>query len=230
MIHQFLWVIYPYLVLIVFIGGVIFRYQHDQFGWTTKSSEMLEKKKLAVGSSFFHWGLIFVFGGHVMGILIPEAVYTGLGISGHLYHKIAIGFGVPAGIISLIGLVILFYRRISVKRIRYTSSVSDILALVFLLIVMLTGLSATLFNITPEGFDYRKTISPWFRGLFYFQPNPLLMETVPLWFKMHILSAFSMLAIFPFTRLVHAFSMPLKYLRRSYVIYRKRVKKMDEHL
>ncbi|NEJ98961.1 respiratory nitrate reductase subunit gamma, partial [Rhizobium leguminosarum] len=103
MIEQILWVILPYIVITIFIGGHIYRYQHDQFGWTAKSSEMLEKKKLALGSSLFHWGIFFVIGGHVMGILIPESLYEALGVSEHMYHKIAIGFGLPAGIAALSG-------------------------------------------------------------------------------------------------------------------------------
>lgn len=70
---QILWGIMPYIVLTIFIGGHIYRYQHDQFGWTAKSSELLEKKKLAAGSTLFHWGLLCVVGGHVMGILIRKA-------------------------------------------------------------------------------------------------------------------------------------------------------------
>lgn len=120
MIEQILWVILPYIVITIFIGGHIYRYQHDQFGWTAKSSEMLEKKKLALGSSLFHWGIFFVIGGHVMGILIPESLYEALGVSEHMYHKIAIGFGLPAGIAALSGLLILTYRRFTDKRIRKT--------------------------------------------------------------------------------------------------------------
>jgi nitrate reductase gamma subunit len=63
---------------------------------------MLEKKKLALGSSLFHWGIFFVIGGHVMGILIPESLYQALGVSEHMYHKIAIGFGLPAGIAAAV--------------------------------------------------------------------------------------------------------------------------------
>ena len=177
MIDQLLWAILPYIVLTVFIGGHIYRYQHDQFGWTAKSSEMLEKKKLALGSSLFHWGLLFVIGGHVMGILIPESVYHTLGVSEHMYHKIAIGFGLPAGIAALSGLIILTYRRITDKRIRKTSSASDLITLVGLLFMMVTGLAATFLNIDSKGFDYRTTIGPWFRNIFLFRPDASLMAT-----------------------------------------------------
>lgn len=83
-------------------------------------ASLLEKKKLAAGSTLFHWGLLCVVGGHVMGILIPEGVYASLGISEHMYHKMAIGAGLPAGIAACTGLVILTYRRLFDKRIRKT--------------------------------------------------------------------------------------------------------------
>ncbi|MGR3206751.1 respiratory nitrate reductase subunit gamma [Bacillus glycinifermentans] len=222
MIEQILWVILPYIVLTIFIGGHIYRYHHDQFGWTAKSSEMLEKKKLAVGSSLFHWGIFFVIGGHVMGVLIPESFYEALGISEHMYHKIAIGFGLPAGIAALSGLIILAYRRTADKRIRKTSSAGDLITLVTLLFMMATGLASTFLNIDSKGFDYRTTIGPWFRNIFLFKPDASLMESVPLWFKIHIVVGYAVFIVWPFTRLVHVFSMPLKYLTRSYVVYRKR--------
>ncbi|AJO18356.1 MULTISPECIES: respiratory nitrate reductase subunit gamma [Bacillus] len=222
MIEQILWVILPYIVITIFIGGHIYRYQHDQFGWTAKSSEMLEKKKLALGSSLFHWGIFFVIGGHVMGILIPESLYQALGVSEHMYHKVAIGFGLPAGIAALSGLIILTYRRFTDKRIRKTSSAGDFITLVALLFVMTTGLAATFLNIDSKGFDYRTTISPWFRNIFLFKPDAGLMASVPLWFKLHIMMGYVIFIVWPFTRLVHVFSMPLKYLTRSYVVYRKR--------
>ncbi|ATH91840.1 nitrate reductase [Bacillus glycinifermentans] len=222
MIEQILWVILPYIVLTIFIGGHIYRYHHDQFGWTAKSSEMLEKKKLAVGSSLFHWGIFFVIGGHVMGVLIPESFYEALGILEHMYHKIAIGFGLPAGIAALSGLIILAYRRTADKRIRKTSSAGDLITLVTLLFMLATGLASTFLNIDSKGFDYRTTIGPWFRNIFLFKPDASLMESVPLWFKIHIVVGYAVFIVWPFTRLVHVFSMPLKYLTRSYVVYRKR--------
>ncbi|MDY7220736.1 respiratory nitrate reductase subunit gamma [Halalkalibacterium halodurans] len=224
MTELFLWVILPYVVIVIFIGGHLYRYHYDQFGWTAKSSEIFEKKKLALGSTLFHWGILFVFGGHVMGILIPESFYTSLGITEHVYHKVAIGFGLPAGIITLTGVAILTLRRLTDKRIRRASSVSDFMTLFLLLAVILSGLSATVMNIDSKGFDYRTTIAPWFRGLFLLQPDPSLMSDVPLWFKLHIVMGYVIFIAWPFTRLVHVFSIPLKYLTRSYVVYRKRKK------
>ncbi|NLZ52156.1 MAG: respiratory nitrate reductase subunit gamma [Thermoanaerobacteraceae bacterium] len=210
------------------MGGHIYRYQRDQFGWTSKSSELLEKKMLMVGSNLFHWGIIFVFFGHVMGLLIPIGVYESLGITEHQYHMIALSGGIPAGIAATIGIIMLTYRRFTVRRLFATSTKGDWAALFFLSIVVLSGMSATFLIIDSNGFDYRTTIGPWLRGILTFRPDGALLETVPVWFKIHMLAALGLFASWPFTRLVHVFSAPLRYLGRSYVIYRKRSPKQAQ--
>lgn len=222
-IADLLWGVFPYIVFTIFIGGHIYRYQKDQFGWTTKSSEFLEKKRLRIGSNLFHFGIIFVFGGHVLGLIVPVELYNVLGVSEHAYHNIALLFGIPAGIATLVGLILLTHRRINVKRIKATTSVGDWLSLILLLTVVLTGLIATFLNVDAKGFDYRTTIAPWLRGLFIFNVQPELMMNVPIWFKIHIYTTFALYVVWPFTRLVHVFSFPLRYLNRSYVIYKKRI-------
>jgi nitrate reductase gamma subunit len=222
MFNQFLWVVLPYIVLTIFIGGHFYRYQHDQFGWTSKSSELLEKKLLRLGSNLFHWGIIFVFFGHVMGLLIPIEVYEAMGVSEQQYHIIALSGGIPAGVAALIGIFILLYRRTTVRRLIRTSSKGDWVTLIFLAIVILSGISATFLNINPKGFDYRTTIGPWLRSVLTFRADAGYLTSVPVWFKIHLISTMGIFAAWPFTRLVHVFSMPLRYLTRSYVIYRKR--------
>src|SRR5699024_8236336 len=126
---------------------------HDQLGWTTKSSEIFEKKKLGIGSNAFHWGIIFVFGGHVLGVLIPEGVYASLRITEEMYHKVALGFGIQAGLLAIFGLFVLMYRRFTHRRARSRSSTVSSIALLCLAIVMLTAIFATFFTINPLGFD-----------------------------------------------------------------------------
>jgi len=221
--NQFLWIIYPYIVITIFITGHFYRLNHYPFSWTSKSSEFLEKRTLRWGSLLFHWGIIFVIVGHVAGLLVPISVYQGLGISDEAYHMMALSAGGIAGLSTLIGAFILMVRRFRVKRVRATSSVGDRMAIVLILIVLFTGLTATGTNAVGQtGFDYRTTINPWIRGILTFQPDASLMTAVPVAFKIHILAALSLFAVWPFTRLVHVFSFPLTYLRRRYVIYRQR--------
>jgi nitrate reductase gamma subunit len=77
-------------------------------------------------------------------------------------------------------------------------------------------------NLAGGGYDYRETVSPWFRSLFYFRPDADVMAAVPVSFQIHVLAAFALFAFWPFTRLVHAFSAPVGYLTRPYIVYRSR--------
>lgn len=224
---QFFWVTYPYLVLSLFIFGHLYRFNTRQFGWTSKSSQILEKRVLKWGSTLFHWGMVFVFFGHVAGLLVPLSVYRSLGVTDEMYHFMALFAGGIAGLAALVGAVILMLRRLRVKRVRVTSSAGDIVAIVLLVVVLLSGMSATGTNaVGHAGFDYRTTINPWIRGVLTFRPDATLMSTVPIWFKIHVAAAFGLFAVWPFTRLVHVFSMPIMYLCRSYVVYRRRDSKM----
>lgn len=219
----FLWLIFPYITLTIFVLGHIFRYNHDQFGWSAKSSEFLSKDSLLKwGSQLFHWGIIFVFFGHVAGILVPKGFYNILGISDELYHFGAVWLGGAAGVATVIGGLLLFIRRVSNKRIVRHGSKTDRFVLILLGVVVLAGFTNTVgFTATGGTYDYREAIGPWFRGLFMFQPLPQLMAISPLGFQIHVLSAFLLFAVWPFTRLVHVFSLPLEYIKRKYIVYRK---------
>lgn len=222
MIDQFLWVIFPYICMVVFIVGHIFRYRYDQFGWTAKSSEFIEKKQLMIGSLLFHLGIIPVFIGHVSGLGIPKTWTRALGISDELYHMGAVWGGGFFGIFTLVGMFLLTYRRFSIKAVRELSSMSDLIVNSLLLFIIFIGVySALVTNNVVADFDYRDSLSVWFRSLFTLQPEASLMNVVPLAFKLHVLSGFLIFAIWPFTRLVHAWSVPVNYVGRSYILYRR---------
>ena len=222
--NQFWWVIFPYLMLASFIIGHIYRYTYDPYGWKAKSSEFLEKKRLRWGSILFHVGILMVFGGHVMGLLIPKSWMNAIGFHEEAYHVVAVYFGGLAGLITLVGITLLLVRRLSVKRIRVTSSVTDLLVAAILFILILNGVANTIgFNLfTSTPFDYRETIAPWLRGLLTLSPDAHLMSEVPFGFKFHVILAFFLFGLWPYTRLVHVWSLPLEYLGRSYILYRSR--------
>lgn len=222
MSNQFLWVIFPYICMAVFVVGHIFRYRHDKFGWTAKSSEFIEKKQLMIGSLLFHIGIIPVILGHVAGLGIPKEWTRALGVSDHMYHMGAIWGGGFFGVVTLAGMLILTSRRITHRNVRKLSSASDIIVNCLLLFIVFIGCYASLVtnNLNP-GFDYRDSISVWFRSLLIFRPEAGYMASVPLTFKMHILAGFLIFAMWPFTRLVHVWSVPLNYVGRSYILYRR---------
>ncbi len=219
---QFLWVIFPYLCIATFIVGHIFRYRTDQFGWTAQSSEFIEKKQLMIGSLLFHIGIIPVIAGHVVGLGVPKEWTSAVGISDHMYHMGAMYGGGFFGIVTFLGMLILTSRRFTLKSVRRLSSVSDMVVNSLLLLIVFLGMYSVIgTSITEPDFDYRSTISIWFRSLLIFRPEAGLMDHVPVAFQLHVLSGFLITAMWPFTRLVHVWSVPLNYVGRSYILYRR---------
>ena len=219
----FTWGIFPYICLVVMIVGALYRYQSDQLHWTSKSSEILEKKLLTVGSMLFHVGILFVFAGHVAGLLVPEEFYNSLGISSELYHGGAIMLGGLSGLIALAGISILLYRRIANPRIRMNSDISDYVSDGFLWVVIFLGLAFTLgYSLIHGPYEYRETVGPWIRSVLVLHPDVSLMAGVPVLLQVHIALAFALFGISPFTRLIHIYSIPFAYLTRAPLLYRAR--------
>lgn len=223
--NTFLWVIVPYLSLATFVVGHFWRYRYDKFGWTTRSSQLYEKRLLRIGSPLFHFGMLGVIVGHVMGLVIPQAWTDAIGLDRHTYHLIAMAGGIPAGIATVVGLVILVYRRRTTGPVFSATTVNDKVMYLLLGLVIILGiwntLAGGLLQIGGE-YNYRDGVSPWWRGVFTFQPDEALMAAAPLGFKLHALVAMALFAMWPFTRLVHVFSAPVGYLTRPYIVYRSR--------
>lgn len=218
-----LWVAIPYAAIAVFIVGHIWRYRYDKFGWTTRSSQTYENRLLRWGSPMFHFGILMVIVGHVVGLLIPREWLYAIGISEEIYHIGATVMGTAAAVLTLAGLAILVYRRRTVGPVFLATTVMDKVMYAFLGATLLFGTAATVvYQVFGAGFHYRETISPWVRSLLYFQPKVELMLGVPLLFQLHVLTAFALFALWPFTRLVHVFSAPVGYLFRPYIVYRSR--------
>lgn len=222
-----LFVVFPYVCLAIFIGGHVWRYRYDKFGWTTRSSQLYERRLLRIGSPLFHFGILLVALGHIGGLLIPESWTEAVGVSEHAYHVVAVGLGTLAGICTLAGAAILIYRRRTVGPVFSATTINDKIMYVLLIVTIILGLGTTVLgNLTDDPHNYRESVSPWFRSIFYFQPDPDLMTHAPIGFRLHAVSAFVLFAFWPFSRLVHVFSAPLGYLTRPYIVYRSR----DAHL
>ena len=218
-----LWVVVPYVCLAVFVGGHIWRYRYDKFGWTTRSSQLYERRLLRWGSPLFHFGILFVFGGHVLGLGVPKSWTEKVGLSEDVYHFLAVSIGLVAGVCTVVGMVILVYRRRTVGPVFSATTKMDKAMYLVLATVILLGLWNTVIgNFESHHYDYREGVSVWFRGIFRGDLAPELMAAAPLGFQLHGLAAFLLFAMWPFTRLVHVFSAPLGYLWRPYVVYRSR--------
>jgi nitrate reductase gamma subunit len=221
-----LWLTVPYIAFTSFVVGHIWRYRHDQFGWTTRSSQLYESRLLRLGSPLFHFGLLAVLGGHVLGIGIPASWTAALGVSEFAYHLMSVSFGTLSGLATVTGLAILLYRRATVSAVRKATTTIDKIMYLLLSATIVTGMLNTVgSNLIGGGYDYRETVSPWFRSLFSLAPRPELMAGIPISFQIHALIVLVLLAGWPYTRLVHVFSAPLGYLTRPYIVYRSR----DQH-
>lgn len=220
----FLWLIFPYICLTIFVLGHIWRYRFDKFGWTSRSSQMYESRILRWANPMFHFGILAVVIGHVMGLGIPQSWTDAIGISNEAYHFMAISVGVLAGIFTIVGLLGLLYRRRFTKAVLGATTKMDKLMYLMLALTIISGLVNTGTG-TVSDYNYREGVSVWFRSIFYFSPQPELMAEAPLNFQIHAVAGISLFALWPFTRLVHAFTAPLGYLFRPYVLYRSR----DDH-
>jgi nitrate reductase gamma subunit len=218
-----MWVIVPYVALSSFVLGHVWRYRRDQFTWTTRSTQLLEGRALRWGAILFHAGLLAVIGGHVLGILVPESATAAVGVSEHTYHVVSVAAGTSAGVAMTAGFLLLARRRATNSRVRRTTTRMDIAVYAALGVVIATGMYATVgVNLIGGGYDYRQTVGPYFRSIFVLGPDTAKIAAAPLIYKLHALAAFGLYALWPFSRLVHAWSVPVSYLTRAPIVYRSR--------
>ncbi|MBD0292096.1 MAG: respiratory nitrate reductase subunit gamma [Jiangellaceae bacterium] len=219
-----LWGVLPYVTIAILVGGTVWRYRYDQFGWTTRSSQLYESRLLRIGSPLFHFGILVVVVGHVIGLVIPQGWTSTVGLSETAYHVQAVTLGTIAGIATMVGVAILIYRRRTTGPVFMATTRNDKGMYVVLVAAIVVGLATTLLGagVVGEEHNYRETVSPWFRSIFVFQPDIEAMSEAPFTFQLHTLIGMLLFAIWPFTRLVHAFTAPLPYLFRPYVVYRSR--------
>lgn len=219
-----LWVILPYVALTSFVLGHAWRYRTDKFGWTARSSQLHEQRLLRWGSPLFHYGILATFLGHAGGLLVPASLTGALGVPDAAYHLSAVALGGVAGTATAVGLAILLYRRVTVRAVARSGVASDALMYTLLGGTIVLGMTITL---AGGGHDYRATVAPWFRSIFLLQPDVDAITRAPIGFQLHAVVAWSLLACWPFTRLVHVFSLPLGYLVRPYVVYRSRERQVS---
>ena len=218
------WDVVPYVTLAVLVVGSWWRYRYDKFGWTTRSSQLYEARLLRIASPMFHFGILVVIAGHVIGLLIPQSWTDAVGMSPHAYHEQAVVLGSIAGFTTLVGIAVLIYRRRTHGPVFMATTVNDKVMYVVLVAAIVAGLYATALGsgVVGESYNYRETVSVWFRSIWVLGPRGDLMAAAPLYYQLHVLIALTLFALWPFTRLVHAFSAPIGYLFRPYIVYRSR--------
>jgi len=218
------WSVVPYVTIAILVVGLWWRYRYDKFGWTTRSSQLYESRLLRIGSPLFHFGILVVVVGHVIGLVIPESWTHALGLSETAYHVQAVLLGTIAGLCTLAGVIILVYRRRTKGPVFMATTWNDKLMYLVLILAILAGLTTTMIGsgVVGEAYNYRESVSVWFRSIFILQPDGAAMAGAPVSYQLHAIIGMVLFAIWPFTRLVHVFSAPIAYLFRPYIVYRSR--------
>ncbi|SFJ40982.1 respiratory nitrate reductase subunit gamma [Celeribacter neptunius] len=226
--HNFFFGIYPYIALGVGIMGSIARYERDPFTWKSSSSQLLRRKQLVIGSVLFHVGVLFIFLGHLFGLLVPHQIYEAIGIHAEAKQLLAAVAGGIAGVAAIAGGIMLAQRRLSDPRIRATSSFWDTTILLMLIAQLALGLISVPYSIATAEHGEVIKFMEWAQGVFIFQPDVAEhIIDVPLIYKLHIVLGLTIFLVFPFTRLVHilsGFAAPFRYFftRTGYQIVRSR--------
>lgn len=215
---------YPYVALTVFLVGSVLRFDHSQYTWRSGSSQLLRGRQMIWGSNLFHVGILVIFVGHLVGLLTPLALLEALGISHTVKQLLAMIVGGVAGVACWIGLAMLAHRRLLDARIRATSSFADIFVLLLLWLQLTLGLATIPFSAQHLDGTEMVRFMGWAQGILTLHPGAaaLLVGTSPI-FRVHLFFGLTVFLVFPFTRLVHIWSVPIWYVGRpGYQVVRSR--------
>jgi nitrate reductase gamma subunit len=223
-LHSFLFAYYPYICMVVFLVGSLARFDRDQYTWKSDSSQLLRAGILRWGSNLFHVGILFLFFGHLVGLLTPHWAYEPF-ISVANKQMLAIVAGGVAGLACFIGLSLLLYRRIFDPRIRLTSHRTDLAILIILWIQLTLGLVTLPLSLAHADGSVMLVLADWAQRVFTFRVGGAEGLMPIAWpYKVHIVLGMTIFLLFPFSRLVHVWSgfATLAYFVRPYQVVRSR--------
>lgn len=213
MFDLILFVILPYVVVAVELVASLWRYFSNSYKFSTLSSEFLESNQLFWGSVPWHYGILVVMLGHVFAFLFPAhiLIWNAIPVRLLILEASALTFGV----LAFVGLVALIYRRSTNHRIRAVTTKMDIFILILLLVQVVSGVGIALFLRWGSSW-YAAAMVPYLRSLFALNPNIDLVSGLHWLVKTHIVNAFLIIGVLPFTRLVHFLILPISYMWRPY--------------
>ncbi len=217
-----LFAVFPYAAILLAAVVSVIRFTTNRFSYSSLSSQFLESRRLFWGSVPFHYGLLVVLAGHLVGFLFPRSVTAFNSVPLRLFILEATALAL--GLLTLAGLVVLVYRRVMSAKIRAVTSRWDVVLLVLLLSQVVTGVYTAIFYRWGSAW-YVHTATPYLLSLVQLAPETAYVTGLPLMARLHILNAFVLIAIIPFTRLVHLLVAPIPYLWRPYqlVVWNRRV-------
>lgn len=224
-LQLFVYGVYPYIAGTVFLVGSALRFDRDPYSWKSDSSQLLSKANMRLASNLFHVGIIAIFLGHFVGLLTPHAVFHALGVSDVEHQYVAISAGLAFGSLCLIGGVLLWLRRLLNQRVRSAGRRMDMFILSWLLVTLSLGLSTIPVSIAHARAgdpSVMLALATYVRSIAIFQPDPAVIAGVPAIFKVHLFFGMTVFLLFPFTRLVHIWSIPFGYLFRAYQVVRRK--------
>ena len=223
-VYGFLFQVYPYVCFTVFLMGSLFRFDRDQYTWKSDSSQMLRAGLLRWGSNLFHFGILFLFFGHLVGLFTPHAVY-GVFMTAGNKQMLAVVAGGIAGMFCFVGLSMLLYRRVFDPRIRLTSHATDIAVLVVLWVQLVVGLITLPFSWQHADGSVMLILADWAQRIVTLRPvDASALSTLPWPYLFHIVFGMTIFLLFPFSRLVHVWSgfATVTFLFRPHQIVRSR--------
>lgn len=222
-LHNFLFVVYPYICLAVFLMGSLARFDRDQYTWKSDSSQMLRGRGMKWASNLFHAGILFLMVGHTVGMLTPHALYEHF-ISASTKQMLAIVAGGVAGTFCFIGLSMLIWRRMTDPRIRLTSHRTDLAILWILWAQLSLGLITLPFSLSHADGSVMLVLSDWAQRIVSFNPDASGLVHLAWPYKVHMVLGMTIFLLFPFSRLVHVWSglASVFYVFRPYQVVRSR--------
>ena len=223
-LDHFIFGVYPYIALSVFLLGSLIRFDRDQYSWKSDSSQLLRRGQLRWGSNLFHVGVLFLFGGHSVGMLTPHFVYESFMSAGYKQLLAMVSGGV-FGVLGFVGVTLLLHRRLSDDRIRVNSKTSDIVLLVLLWAQFALGLATIPLSAQHLDGSMMLKLAEWAQRIVTFRSGAAdLLVDAGLIFQTHMALGMTIFLVFPFTRLVHVWSGfgTLAYVARPYQVVRSR--------
>ncbi len=222
MLDVLLFVVFPYLAVVLAVLGGAYRYAVDRFSYSSQSSQFLENRTLFWGSVAWHYGVGVILLAHLLALLFPAQWAVLIASPARLYVLEVTGLALAA--LAIAGLVLLVGRRLGNPRVRAVTSAMDWVLLVALLVQVALGFWVAL--VYRWGSDwYLHTAVPWLVSLLVLDPRIQYVTALPWAVKLHMIGGFVIVALFPFTRLVHVVTVPISYLWRPYqvAIWNRRV-------
>jgi len=212
MFDQFLFIGLPYLALTSLVIGSLIRYRISAFSYSSLSTQFLENKWLAWSSLPWHVGILVILLGHLLAFCFP-GIWTAL-TSVQWFLLCVEAVGMIASLLCLGSLIILLIRRFVDARLQAVTNHMDIAVLLILLFQVATGLTVAVFHRWGAAWA-PGALGPYLHSIFLFKPDASYVVDMPIFVKLHIILAWILLILFPFTRLVHALSVPFHYFFRS---------------